>query len=655
MALPFYSALGVGGFGAVFKRMHGQPTRAVKLFRRPEDRDAERRMYNYIQALPHQEGHILLYIGTHDVPCPNPQNLPANQLNIPHLHGHPHPNPNAPMIMGMLFEYYPLGSIYDVIKKRQPVITEHAALTWLHNIASALEFLARHGVMHFDLKLPNLLLRGVDFHLVLGDFGVAVHEQHMPHQLQWAVGTETYAAPEVLMVQAVTPKADVYSLGVCIWEISAGSHPYDNPWYTWFLEQTPGARAQFIINAVNDVNWPPALPIFVNRPVFTPEFDAALSRMLQVNPLQRISAAQLLQLQVVRDAITQPLHLQLGLNGADALALDRATEQLRVDNIAFAARELGLTTNLQQSRGENAQLTANVATLQQQKAAATTRVGVVETDLAQVRGDLARIAGELQTAQQLAAQQRTISDRLQREFDDSKRQAQQLTTARDTAVQALANVVPDVQIAALTARLQQSQNAEVDSATRAGVLAQRFADSEAARLKADAELQALRQTLEQERVARAAAAGDDKLQQMAQAAVRAEADTVLTQLRQLLNEPPAPSVSRKRSHLQSSVANADNDDVTASAASQGLQGMHLHTADVPASSASAAGDVKAADAPGDEFADPVGGYETADATLLQVATEEEMAAAIPKEAVGARPLGQNAGFGFGSAGNTPMV
>jgi serine/threonine protein kinase len=88
--------------------------------------------------------------------------------------------------------------------------------------ASALAWLHQNGWVHRDVKPGNLLLRA-DGSLALGDFGCACRKGEagaLPAGL--VVGTPRYAAPEQSDGAPSSPAADVYSLGVCFYEMLAG-------------------------------------------------------------------------------------------------------------------------------------------------------------------------------------------------------------------------------------------------------------------------------------------------------------------------------------------------------------------------------------------------------------------------------------------------
>ncbi len=87
----------------------------------------------------------------------------------------------------------------------------------------------RRGIVHRDVKPANLLVahrhetgRSV---LKVADFGVALYPED-PADAQPAVGTMGYAAPEQMRLETVDARADVYALGVTMYEVLTGRRPH---------------------------------------------------------------------------------------------------------------------------------------------------------------------------------------------------------------------------------------------------------------------------------------------------------------------------------------------------------------------------------------------------------------------------------------------
>ncbi|GAB4818663.1 hypothetical protein N2152v2_005709 [Parachlorella kessleri] len=92
-------------------------------------------------------------------------------------------------------------------------------------IAAGLSYLHQHRIVHLDLKPKNVLLAR-DGTAKLADVGFSrVMKSGVLSNLGDRLGTFDYCAPEVLLGQAASEKADIYSFGVLLWEICAGEVP----------------------------------------------------------------------------------------------------------------------------------------------------------------------------------------------------------------------------------------------------------------------------------------------------------------------------------------------------------------------------------------------------------------------------------------------
>ncbi|MBI3926656.1 MAG: serine/threonine protein kinase [Armatimonadetes bacterium] len=97
------------------------------------------------------------------------------------------------------------------------------AVEWCCQVLEALQEVHAKGIVHRDLKPENLMITGRG-RVKIVDFGIALRAD-----LETArrVGTPRYMAPEQLQTGKVTPTADLYAVGVILYEMLSGRCPYE--------------------------------------------------------------------------------------------------------------------------------------------------------------------------------------------------------------------------------------------------------------------------------------------------------------------------------------------------------------------------------------------------------------------------------------------
>src|SRR5918997_257651 len=127
-------------------------------------------------------------------------------------------------------EYVPGGTLKERISKEGPLEASDAAALGAQ-VAEALGAAHDRGMVHRDIKPQNVLLAARGGAKV-GDFGIARAGSPATISRTGSVmGTAGYMSPEQALGKPATPKSDLYSLGVVLYEALTGELPYtaDNP------------------------------------------------------------------------------------------------------------------------------------------------------------------------------------------------------------------------------------------------------------------------------------------------------------------------------------------------------------------------------------------------------------------------------------------
>src|SRR6185312_1864689 len=124
----------------------------------------------------------------------------------------------------LVMEYLPRG---DLKTRMQKGFTEREVLRCLELIAAALQVVQQAGLIHRDLKPPNVMLREDDG-VALLDFGLARALDGSTPSTRTGVlrGSPYYMSPEQATGEQLDARSDFYSLGIMLFEMLTGRKPY---------------------------------------------------------------------------------------------------------------------------------------------------------------------------------------------------------------------------------------------------------------------------------------------------------------------------------------------------------------------------------------------------------------------------------------------
>ena len=187
---------------------------------------------------------VALKVRARQAPSPKESFLEARFKEGARLQGwlcHPHvvwqyESLEGPSYQALALELLGGGTLQDYLK-RSPTLSERALCALAFALCDALDHLHDVGVIHRDLKPENILLSNAplwgDSTLSLtpkiSDFDVSRHPLYSPHITSAGsqVGTLWYTSPEQFDQASPTPRDDVYSLGVTLFECAAKQLPFE--------------------------------------------------------------------------------------------------------------------------------------------------------------------------------------------------------------------------------------------------------------------------------------------------------------------------------------------------------------------------------------------------------------------------------------------
>jgi eukaryotic-like serine/threonine-protein kinase len=168
-------------------------------------------------------------------------------------------------------------SLRDRIRREKQLPVEEAVRI-AREVADALDYAHRHGVIHRDIKPENILLH--DGRALVADFGIALAASQAGTRMTetgMSLGTPHYMSPEQAMGEReITARSDVYALGAVLYEMLTGDPPFT------------GSTAQAIVARVVTEAPRPLLP---QRHTISEAVEAAVLTALEKLPADRFASA----------------------------------------------------------------------------------------------------------------------------------------------------------------------------------------------------------------------------------------------------------------------------------------------------------------------------------------------------------------------------
>ncbi len=164
----------------------------------------------------------------------------------------------------LAMRYMPAGSVEALLAESRLPLPR--ALSIVEQVARALDYAHRKGVLHRDLKPSNILLDDAGGAFI-SDFGIArILSEGGGLTTEGVIGTPGYMSPEQAQGDALDGRSDVYALGLLLYEMVAGRRPFESdaplsvavmhvtrapPSPRQFAPELPGAVESVIMRSLN--------------------------------------------------------------------------------------------------------------------------------------------------------------------------------------------------------------------------------------------------------------------------------------------------------------------------------------------------------------------------------------------------------------------
>jgi eukaryotic-like serine/threonine-protein kinase len=185
----------------------------------------------------------------------------------------------------IVMEFIDGRALSSILRTAGPLHPDRAAEIGA-DVAGALAYAHRHGVIHRDVKPGNVLITD-EGTVKVTDFGIAraINTEESLTQTGAVMGTATYFSPEQAEGVGVDARSDIYSLGVVLFEMVTGRPP--------FLGESPVAVAS------KHVRESPPAPHEIN-PSVPPNFEAIIAKCMAKSPEFRYATGDDLRVDLLR-------------------------------------------------------------------------------------------------------------------------------------------------------------------------------------------------------------------------------------------------------------------------------------------------------------------------------------------------------------------
>lgn len=199
-----------------------------------------------------------------------------DHAHIVPLYKHWHTSDQAYIVM----RYLSGGSLRESLKN-EGAWSLSQTTHLMHHLTQALTAAHTAHIIHRDVKPANILLDD-DHNAYLSDFGLAKRLRYDAHLTEpdTIIGSPAYQAPEQILDEEITPRTDVYALGLTLYQTLTGQHPYTGK------TGTLGLLAKQLRDPVPPIHHTnPNIPLTVNAVIQKATAKSAQARYASVDEM----------------------------------------------------------------------------------------------------------------------------------------------------------------------------------------------------------------------------------------------------------------------------------------------------------------------------------------------------------------------------------
>jgi len=205
----------------------------------------------------------------------------------------------------LIMEYCNGGDLEHYVRAKQDrCVSESEALGFFKQLLNGFKALHEIKAMHRDFKLANVLMH--DGVLKIADLGFSKQAD----LARTALGTGVYMAPEIMKYQKYTNKVDIWSLGICLYEMLFGKCPFFGRNEIELLSDVERNNLNFNAKGQN----------------LSENFQNLIKKMLIVDPAKRIDWIEI---------YNSPLLNNDGVKGTATVFLSRGDVEIQHQNVLF--------------------------------------------------------------------------------------------------------------------------------------------------------------------------------------------------------------------------------------------------------------------------------------------------------------------------------